>query len=277
MIQNAIIQINPNVYANRNIAKFFRPTWVGRGQTEGGGVERLSDKDVEQLVGAGQGLGRLLDLSRLDWDRNTAADTDNSAQSRLLQSFRASLPVSGLSLTSTSNPGPTPPPKRTYGRTYSRAGRGSKSAAVASPAGPAAPARDRLSLVPPCRATLLGLRGALLRAEYLQEPANHARTRGAERDSLERTVMLGIGGVGQPGPAAGTSENTGPAASSPGHLAADRLLVRRFLQLFLLPARLSQVAPPRQQELFSDCEEEQQEVGREAGQQEAEHLTPQAD
>ena len=89
--------------------------------------------------------------------------------------------------------------------------------------------------------------------------------------------MLGIGGVGQPGPAAGTSQNTGPASSSPDHMAADRLLVRRFLQLFLLPARLSQVDPPLQQDPFFDTEEEQQEVVREAGQQEAGQLTPQAD
>ena len=71
---------------DRNITKFFRPTWILRNNKLGYVSFRYSDKDVEMMATAGAGLGNILKVKPIPLNEEISEGRDN--ESRLLQALR---------------------------------------------------------------------------------------------------------------------------------------------------------------------------------------------
>ena len=110
--------------------------------------------------------------------------------------------------------------------------------------------KRKLDFVPPNVATLVGFRGLLLTNTYLADPDNHSENIKREKDSVDETVRRGF----EPG-AVGVEEPRERIVST-AHMEVDRLLVQRFLQFFLWPAKMSSIPPCKQETLFSDSSDE---------------------
>jgi len=256
---------------DRDIAKFFRPTWISKGKL--GQASRYTDKELELLVAAGQGLGNILKLDRVKWDQNTSSTSAPSKATQLLQSFRYQQlyrqPSPQLQLAAAkpaTSPFSGPSVQRTYGKTYSRAkvkqslsrSNTPVDANLASPQQKSKQAGDTINLVPPCQATVVGFRGVLLRNQYLRDTNNCSDTVRQERDLVDNTIRLGVTNPQLTETVSDTPRDDPQLDGdlTAAHLAADRLLVSRFVQLFLWPAKMSATAPPKQENLFSDSEDE---------------------
>jgi len=256
---------------DRDIAKFFRPTWISKGKL--GHASRYSDKELELLVAAGQGLGSILKLDKVKWDQNTSSSSVPDKQMQLLQSFRYQQlyrqPSPQLQLSAgakqVTSPFRGPSVQRTYGRTYSRAkvkqslsrSNTPVEASLTSTQQKKTKSVDTINLVPPSQATVVGFRGVLLRNQYLRDSNNCSDTIRQERDVVDNTIMLGVNNPDLAEVEIESDHRTGDSDHTAAHLAADRLLVSRFIQLFLWPAKMSAVAPPKQENLFSDSEDDQ--------------------
>jgi len=254
---------------DRDIAKFFRPTWISKSKL--GSTNRYTDKELELLVAAGQGVGNIIKVDKVKWDQNTHSDSVHDREMQLLQSFRYQQlyrqPSPQLQLAPPSPStvsGSTRSPfsgsssvQRTYGRTYSRTKVKQSLSRSNTPVEtvPSSPKPkktnpgDTISLVPPCQATMVGFRGLLLREPYLRDSNNTADTVREERDVVDKTMKLGMNNpdlLNVPKDNVVIDDDHTAA-----HLAADRLLVSRIIQLFLWPAKMSTVDPPKQENLFS--------------------------
>jgi len=253
---------------DRDITKFFRPTWISKNKSASG--RRYSDKELELLVAAGQGVGNIIKLGKVKWDQNTSSDCAPDREMQLLQSFRHQQlyrqPSPQPSSTSTLSGSVRCPfsgsnVQRTYGRTYSRTkvkqSLSRSTTPIETPPSPQPKKKnpnDTINLVPPSQATMVGFRGLLLRGPYLMDSNNASDTLRQERDTVDNTVRLGLN---NPELSEGTDCNVIlDDDQTAAHLAADRLLVSRIIQLFLWPAKMSSVAPPKQENLFSDSEED---------------------
>ena len=256
---------------DRDIAKFFRPTWITKGKL--GQTSRYSDKELELLVTAGQGLGNILKLDKVKWDQNTSSTSAPSKATQLLQSFRYqqlySQPSPQLQLAAakpSNSPFSGPSMQRTYGKTYSRAkvkqsisrSNTPVDTNLTSPQQKSKQAGDTINLIPPCQATVVGFRGVLLRNQYLRDTNNCSDTVRQERDLVDNTIRLGVTNPQLTEIVRDTPRDDPQLDGdlTAAHLAADRLLVSRFVQLFLWPAKMSATAPPKQENLFSDSEDE---------------------
>ena len=261
---------------DRDIAKFFRPTWISKSKL--GSATRYTEKELELLVAAGQGVGNIIKVDKVKWDQNTHSNSVPDREMQLLQSFRYQQlyrqpsPQLQVETPSTSTvSGSTRSPfsgsssvQRTYGRTYSRAkvkqslSRSNTPVETVITSAPAHPKKtnpgDTINLVPPCQATMVGFRGMLLREPYLRDSNNTSDTVRQERDVVDNTMKLGIN---NPELLDFPKANVAPSEDqTAAHLAADRLLVSRIIQLFLWPAKMSTVDPPKQENLFSDSDDD---------------------
>ena len=262
---------------DRDIAKFFRPTWISKSKL--GRSTKYSDKELELLVAAGQGLGNIIKLDRVKWDKNTHSSSVPDKEMKLLQSFRYQQlygqPSPQLELspvtqqqqpaTNLSPRSPFSGLQRTYGRTYSRAkvkqslSRSNTpvetvSVSTSQPPQTKKHVGDIINLVPPSQATIVGFRGLLLRDKYLRDINNSSDTVRQERDLVDSTVRMGMNNPDLT--ELPDDLTTSDKDQSQAHLAADRLLVSRIIQLFLWPAKMSSVDPPKQENLFSDSDDE---------------------
>ena len=252
---------------DRNIAKFFRPTWILRNNRLNAPSYKYTEKDLEMLTTAGTSVATILQVRPARWTEVSAGDVGaggpRDKQSQLLQTFLRKQ-HHGIQADNISSPSAASSPKvrKTYGRTYSRKtvkqsdSRGATPTPMPTPVeegggGGRVSKGDTIDFVPPSVATLVGFRGVLLRNEYLADPTNHAQSYKQERDTVDQTVRAGAAAdIGAGGEEAG-------AGGSAAHLAADQLLVRRFIQLFLWPAKMSGIPPTKQENLFlSDSDEE---------------------
>jgi len=248
--------------------------------------------EMELFNGAGQALGRVLDLSRVHWDKMMDTDrqlTLSKKELQLFQGFRdhcrlygGSFPQSDLPSTRPDSSTSVPRVQRTYSR--SSAVKSSTSRSQTPEAG-----KDRLNLLPPCQSSVLAFRGVLLRNQYLRNSIVSNSIK-AERDYVDNVVGRG---VTDPTLASHSSDETGPTLPShsghmtdpvpsssgvgkdpalqsdavllggekvtqtAGHLEADKRLVSRFVQMFFWPAKMSATAPPKQDNLFEDSSEEE--------------------
>merc|ERR1719369_1274724 len=117
---------------DRDIAKFFRPTWISKSKL--GSTTRYTDKELELLVAAGQGVGNIIKVDKVQWDKNTHSSSVPDKEMKLLQSFRyqqlygqpsPQLQLSPIKQQQSTTLSPRSPfsgssVQRTYGRTYSR-------------------------------------------------------------------------------------------------------------------------------------------------------------
>lgn len=262
---------------DRDIAKFFRPTWISKSKL--GRCTKYSDKELELLVAAGQGLGNIIKLDRVQWDKNTHSSSVPDKEMKLLQSFRYQQlygqpspqlqlsPVTQQPSTNLSSRSPFSGSsvQRTYGRTYSRAkvkqslSRSNTPVETISVSTPQPPQNkkhvgDTINLVPPSQATIVGFRGLLLRDKYLRDINSSSDTVRQERDLVDNTIRMGMNNPDLT--ELPVDLTTSDKDQSQAHLAADRLLVSRIIQLFLWPAKMSSVDPPKQENLFSDSDDE---------------------
>ena len=259
---------------DRNISKFFRPTWVMRNRLTERNFAFYNDRDLETLTSAAVSLSRILKVKKLDTGDAGAEVTDRNDQ--LLRNFsekQFSVDHQPLDTSASSSTNIKAKAPKTYGRTY---GRKSVKQSVSRSATPAAPAddsnnatdqvasntaidqadahvKDEIDLVPPSLATLVGLRGVLLNNKYLKDPNNHCNNVRKERDDVDTTVRKGVSNPDY----SSSLDSSDLECQTPSHLAADQLLTSRFLQLFLWPAKMSVIAPTNQEDLFSDDEEEE--------------------
>ena len=232
---------------DRNISKFFRPTWIMKNRLNL--CSSYGDKDLEMLTTAGLKLAKILSVKNLsvEHDEETPENKNNQLFLNFLQSNETSV---------SSQTSPSCKVAKTYGRTYSRKAMkrsDSRSATPSSTQTTGINDEDIIDLVPPSMSTLVGFRGVLLTNAYLADPTNHAANIRKEKDYVDKTVMEGAVSADL------DLDNDGVAVcSNDSHLAADQLLVKRFLQLFLWPAKMSNVAPTNQEDLFSDEDEEEE-------------------
>ena len=244
-------QSNFKTQTERNIAKFFRSTWIIKNKMSYS--VRFSEKDLGMLVTGGLGLGKILNMNKIPW-QDLCIVSPSEKQSQLLGEFRGR----HLDGRSVSQPKVSAAPRavRTYARTYSRKAVKQSDSRAATPVEPVRQT-NTINMVPPSQATLVGFRGVLLRNEYLANPHNTVGSFKGEKDTVDDTLRRGTdnpqlcGSPSQPGAVGERSE---------AHRAADQLLVKRFLQLFYWPAKMSTVAPPKQENVFSDDEEEIEET-----------------
>ena len=245
---------------DRNITKFFRPTWILRNNKLGYMAFRYSDKDVEMLATAGAGLGHILKMKTIPFNEETSGAQDN--ESRLLQALREKQLLGHHQNPLAPAAASSPKVRRTYGKTYSRKTVKESNSRVATPLSEAGSGVDpsegssqisnkrKLDFVPPNVATLVGFRGLLLTNSYLADPDNHSENIKREKDSVDETVRRGFD------PRAVAMEEDREKIVSTAHMEADQLLVQRFLQLFLWPAKMSSIPPCKQETLFSDSSDE---------------------
>ena len=252
-------QANFKTALDRNITKFFRPTWIMR-NNKLGSASQYSDKDVEMLATAGAGLGHILRIKTIPFNEEIAEGQDK--ESRLLQALRdKQLGVHAHNLLAPAAAS-SPKVRRTYGKTYSRKTVKESDSRVATPQSDAGSGVDpsegslpvlnnkKLDLVPPNVSTLVGFRGLLLTNAYLADPDNHSENIKREKDSVDETVGQGLD------TRAVEMEEDRERIVSTAHMEADQLLVQRFLQLFFWPAKMSSIPPCKQETLFSDSSEE---------------------
>ena len=253
-------QANFKTVLDRNITKFFRPTWILRNNKLGSPSFKYSDKDVEMMATAGAGLGHILRMKTIPYNEAMSDGSEN--ESRLLLALRDKQLGSHNHDLLAPAAASSPKVRRTYGKTYSRKPVKESNSRVATPLSDAGSGVDpsegsaiisnktKLDLVPPNVATLVGFRGLLLTNAYLADPDNHSENIKREKDSVDETVRRGFD--------SGTvaMEEDREKIVSTAHMAADQLLVQRFLQLFLWPAKMSSISPCKQEALFSDSSEE---------------------
>ena len=239
---------------DRNISKFFRPTWILRNNKINTASYRYSQKDMDMLTSAGLGLGKILKMKRISvpeededdyYDKNRMLLKNFCRQQvQLNQSLSASTAVS------------SPKVQRTYGKTYSRKPLKQSNSRAATPSNPdmnnVESNKDKIDLVPPSVATLIGFRGVLLTNSYLADPVNHLETMKKEKDNVDETVQQGVNN-----PEVLNAQEPEIQCLNDSHLAADQLLVKRFIQMFLWPAKMSSIPPLKQENLFSDSEDEE--------------------
>lgn len=229
---------------DRNISKFFRPTWILKNRLNL--CSSYGDKDLEMLTSAGLKLAKILDLKKLSV--GNVEDQQAVAENKNNQLFLNFLQEQSNETSVISQSSPSCKVAKTYGRTYSRKAlkRSDSRSSIPAVTKTAAGSNDVIDFVPPSMATLVGFRGVLMTNAYLADPTNHADNIRKEKDFVDKTVKEG----------AVTADidldNNGDDCNNDSHLAADQLLVKRFLQLFLWPAKMSTVAPTSQEDLFSD-------------------------
>ena len=245
---------------DRNITKFFRTTWILRNNKLGYMAFRYSDKDVEMLATGGVGLGHILKMKTNFFNKEIANTQDD--ESWLLQTLREKQLLGHNRDPLLAVEASSPKVRRTYGKTYGRQTVKKSNSRVATPLSEAGSEVDpsekssqmlnkrKLDFVPPNVATLVGFRGLLLTNTYLADPDNHSENIKREKDSVDETVRRGY----EPG-AVGVEEPRERIVST-AHMEVDRLLVQRFLQFFLWPAKMSSIPPCKQETLFSDSSDE---------------------
>lgn len=135
---------------------------------------------------------------------------------------------------------------------------------------------DNLNLVPPSLSTVVGFRGMLLRNEYLKDSSNCLETVKNERDLVDNTVRMGINNpdlVEDPNNHVSDSDSSCPKENiNEVQKEADQRLMSRFLQLFLWPAKMSTLHPLKQENIFSDSEDEFMETAN-SGNAESENVS----
>ena len=150
------------------------------------------------------------------------------------------------------SPSATSSPKvpKTYGRTYSRKQVKQSLSRSATPNDNAVSVnsgnsgnsnKDQIDFVPPSVSTLVGFRGVLLTNSYLADPNNHSESFKQEKDVVDVTVEQGINN-----PDVVTIQED-ENITNKEHLEADQLLLKRFIQLFFWPAKMSSFAPSKQE------------------------------
>ena len=234
----------------RNIAKFFRPTWILKNK-----MKTFSPQDLDMLVSAGQGLGKIININKIPW-LDLCTVSASGKQNQLLQSFRERQLDGSMRTESQLSGISVPKAVRTYGRTYSRKVKQSDSRAATPSSGASVDQRDQrdtINLVPPCEATLVGFRGILLRDDYLNNPNNNVGSFKGEKDVVDETLRRG---TDNPDLSLPRGRQTAAVERTAAHKAADQLLVKRFIQMFYWPAKMSTVSPPRQENVFSDNEDQ---------------------
>lgn len=239
-------------HMDKEIAKFFRPTWV---------VKRThlrvlySDQEMEMMNGSAQLISKILNMSQLRWNKglNIQEPEISRKELQLFESvqalpkdasgnIRSRLPQSVQIVGSNA----TPRVRRTYGK----AGAVNQISSSPSTNCDTASTDSRFDLLPPNHSTMMGFRGVLLRNQYLQVDSEVSRNIREERDYVDSVVGMGVSDPD----IARHVEGTGTFIKSDRHLEADRKLVTRFLQMFYWPAKMSASAPPKQEKLFEDDE-----------------------
>ena len=179
-----------------------------------------TDVDLEMLAAGGLSLGKIINISKIPWTGTTRPETSpDNKETAVFERIRTKY-ISG---NNNSLHVPTLPSSQSYKpaevvKTYGRKARtGEKPRAREEKC-------EKIDLVPPCLSTLVGYRGLL------------ARTAEAEPDRQPDQRSLVV---------------------SEEHRAADQLLTKRFIQMFLWPALMASVHPPEQETLFSDSEEDE--------------------
>ena len=237
----------------RNIAKFFRPTWILKNKMNF--CLRFSQQDLDMLVSAGQGLGKIININKIPW-MDLSTDSSSEKQNQLLQSFRDRQLDSSRRSTESQLLPPISAPKavRTYGRKVKQSdSRAATPSSTTSASGSSGEKRDTINLVPPCEATLVGFRGLLLRGDYLTNPNNNLGSFKGEKDAVDETLRRG---TDNPDLTLSGAAQSSSVERTAAHQAADQLLVKRFIQMFFWPAKMSTVSPPRQENVFSDNEDQ---------------------
>lgn len=131
----------------------------------------------------------------------------------------------------------------------------------------------KLTLVPPNQASMIGFRGQLLHTGYLSSLANPdtdeeslQKSKTPSQSTMERMVQEGIYNsdlllkIAEKNGVVNNVKNDdedgmdGVEPGTPTQKQADELLVKRFTQIFLLPALLSCKKPARQEQLFEESE-----------------------
>ena len=240
-------QNNFKTQTERNIAKFFRPTWILKNKMS----HRLSAQDLDLLVSAGQGVGKIININKIPW-MDLCPDSLGK-QNQLLNSFR-DRQLDGSRRSENQLPAVSAPKAvRTYGRKVKQSDSRAATPLNISSGGASGDKRDSINLVPPCEATLVGFRGLLLRGDYLTNPNNNLGSYKGEKDAVDETLRRGTDNPDLN--LSGTSQ-TSAVERTAAHQAADQLLVKRFLQVFFWPAKMSTVSPPKQENVFSDTEDQ---------------------
>jgi len=242
---------NFRTVVDRNIAKFFRPTWILKHNSLNTFSYRYNDTDLDILSAGGHALGNILKMKILVPDDD---DRDCSLIHKINQlSEKSSQNIASFSPSATSSP----KVPKTYGRTYSRKQVKQSLSRSATPNDNAVSVntgnsnKDQIDFIPPSVSTLVGFRGVLLTNSYLADPNNHSETFKQEKDVVDVTVEQGINN-----PDVVTIQED-ENITNKEHLEADQLLLKRFIQLFFWPAKMSSFAPSKQESLFDDDEEQE--------------------
>ena len=200
---------------DRSIAKLFKCTWFLENIL--GGTGKLSDADLEMFAVGGLAVGRIINISKIPWTEITQPKTSlGDKETQIFQRFRSKF-VSGNnnSLHVPSLASSQPYKPIKVIKTYGRKPRVTEKTKVSDEK------FEKINFIPPCLSTLVGYRGLLARAADIDP----------DGQSGERSLEL----RGE-------------------HRVADELLVRRFLQVFLWPALMATVPPPKQETVFTDSE-----------------------
>jgi len=241
---------NFRTVVDRNIAKFFRPTWMLKHNSLNTNSYRYSDTDLDILSSAGHAVSNILKIKKI------VPDEDDKDCSLILKINKLSdKPSQNISFSPSATSSPKVP--KTYGRTYSRKQVKQSLSRSATPNTSVATNaentdKDQIDFVPPSVSTLVGFRGVLLTNSYLADPNNHSESIKQEKDVVDVTVGQGINN-----PDVVTIQED-ENFTNKEHLEADQLLLKRFIQLFFWPAKMSSFAPSKQESLFDDDEEEQE-------------------
>ena len=221
---------------DREIERFLRPVWLTRARPG-----RYSEEELATVSRAAHTLGRALAVPTIPAVLEEEVEAMEPREVQLVEAVRARQGEVVEELEAPVVAAPRPAVQRTY----SRRPRGGVAAAVVkqstsrtqtpvAPAGPSA-TQDVLTLLPPSRAALLGVRGLQIRGADL------------------RTKAKGRGGAQAGGEGEGASGGLTPAE-------AEARLVRRVAQMFFWPTKMCDTPPPKQENLFDYSDDEKEEV-----------------